>query len=229
MKKSRRPSRRMPPLNPLRAFAVSAKRLSFTLAAKEMCLSQGAVSRAVRSLENYFGFLLFERGVGTLILTISGARYAESRGKAFSAIEDATETLLDGRWRDTLTIQGNETFLNRWLLPRLTEFQAKNLDSELRLISVNDLVDFDERQIDVPIRYGSGNWPDHDNIPLVKDELRPVCSPRLLDPGKAPYYPKILSGQTLLHIKLNMDRWSDWFSAGGSRTWPEQTICISRS
>ncbi|WP_442967015.1 helix-turn-helix domain-containing protein [Rhizobium sp. C4] len=65
MTKSRRPSRRRPPLIPLRAFAVSAKHLSFTLTAKEMCLSQDSVSRAVCSLENYFGFPRFLRGVGS--------------------------------------------------------------------------------------------------------------------------------------------------------------------
>ena len=121
---SRIDNQRLPPLGGLRCFEAAARLESFTQAAAELHLTHGAVSRAVRALEDDIGTPLFERRSRRVFLTKAGKRLSDATAEAFSTILSATTEL---RRRDTtapLVLSCEPTLMMRWLIPRLPEFQS---------------------------------------------------------------------------------------------------------
>lgn len=210
-------ARRIPPLNPLRAFEAAASHESFTKAGFELHVTQGAVSRQVKALEAYLGFDLFERTATGVELNQSGKIYAAALTQAFDAIAQATDELVAARSHTVLTIRGYTTFLMRWLIPRLPDFQIKHPNIEVRLIAAGDPVDFKRDNVDLGILYGNGRWKGLASDRLFCDELLPVCSPRLLRAdGASPLCdPADLAHQTLLHLNRRRRDWPDWLADSG--------------
>lgn len=208
--------RRIPPLNPLRAFEAAARHMSFTKAADEMNVTQGAVSRQVKVLEEYLGFGLFERTAKGLELTRNGRAYAGALSQAFEQIARATDEVVTARSHSILTIRGYTTFLVRWLVPLLPEFKIKHPNIEVRLVSASDPVDFERDNVDVGIRYGHGHWPNTESDLLFLNSLLPICSPSLLESAdlKAP---SDLARCTLLHLNLRRSDWPDWLAGAGRK------------
>ena len=206
--------RRIPPLNPLRAFEAAARHMSFTKAADEMNVTQGAVSRQVKVLEEYLGFGLFERTSKGLELSRDGRAYAGTLSQAFEQIARATDEVVTARSYTVLTIRGYTTFLVRWLVPLLPEFKIKHPNIEIRLVSASDPVDFERDNVDLGIRYGYGHWQNTDSDLLFVDSLFPVCSPALLESAKL-RAPNDLSRCTLLHLNLRRRDWPDWLAGAG--------------
>jgi LysR family glycine cleavage system transcriptional activator len=209
--------RRLPPLNPLRAFEAAARRMSFTLAADELGVTQGAISRSVKALEEHLGFPLFDRAGAGWALKEGGAESAAALTDAFADIQQATAILVGRQAHAVLSVCGYTTFLTRWLIPRLPDFQRRYPDIELRLVSANDRVNPERGRHDIRIRYGRGRWKNQESVLLFRDELRPVCSPALLDPGKRPYHPDVLKEHVLLQVNARPEDWSAWFDAAGSK------------
>jgi len=208
--------RKIPPLNPLRAFEVAARHLSFTHAADELCVTQGAISRSVKALEDYLGEPLFERSGHGLVLTERSDAFAARLSEGFHHLGEAADEFRGIRSPRTLTVRTYTSFLIGFLIPHLPAFQLRHPDIKVHLVSATDAAEFTREQVDVRIRYGRGQWKNVESTLLFKDELRPVCSPRLLDPAKRPYPIETLQEQVLLHQETRQADWSHWLAQVGA-------------
>lgn len=209
--------RSLPPLNPLLAFEAASRHLNFTKAARELNVTQGAISHQIAVLEEYFSARLFERKSNQLRLTPNAAAYAEALHAAFEDMRRATTRFsASAAPRTTLTIKGYPLLLSRWLTPRLPAFSRKFPDIDVRLVSVSgaSLVDFENQDIDIGIRYGRGHWRGLTSHLLFQDELVPVCTKAFARQFHL-RKPQDLIGKTLLQTHARADDWPDWFETAG--------------
>lgn len=213
---------KLPPLSALRAFDCVARHMSFTEAAKELHVTQGAVSHQIRTLESWLGFELFQR-VGRSLRLRRGARaYAESIAAALQQIAQETEALRAARSHEILTVRGYTTFLVRWLIPRLPAFQAAHPDVEIKLAASPEPVDFRRDQADLAVLYGTGAWPELRSDLLFRDELVPVCSPQLARQlGRKVDAARLLQ-LPLLHLNARRRDWPDWIEMVGRVREPDR-------
>lgn len=199
------------PLTALRTFEAAARHGSFTQAAEELHVTQGAVSRQVQALEDRIGVALFERNGRTLALSLEGRLLASAATDALERLGDAVSKL--ARPAGTITLSMLPSVAACWMAPRMSDFALAHPDVMLRLSASRHLVDFQREGIDAAIRYGPGGWADVDAEPLASEEIFPVCSPDyaaqlgLKSPGD-------LARATLLHTDVP-DGWRDWFAAAG--------------
>ncbi|MEO1903287.1 MAG: LysR substrate-binding domain-containing protein [Alcanivorax sp.] len=212
MKASRR---KLPPLNALRAFEVSGRRLSFRAAAEELGVTQGAVAQQVRALEEHLGQALFQRLSRGLALTPSGAAYLTDVTRAFDTLGDATGRLLERP--DTVTISVTPTFAAKLLIPRLAELNAALPDVELRTVATEALSDFERDQVDIAVRLTRPPFPSGlDAKLLFHQELVAVASPHLIKALPLPLSSEALRALPLLHDA--QDHWPVFL--GTDRTLP---------
>jgi LysR family glycine cleavage system transcriptional activator len=209
--------RRLPPLNPLVAFEAAARCRSFTKAARELNVTQGAVSRQVAVLEDFFGRPLFERRNTEIVLTPHAAVYANTLRSAFDQVRAATETYRTATSTSSLTIQGYNLFLNRWLIPRLPDFSLHNPHIAVRLVATSGQVpaDFAGDAIDVGIRRGSGVWHGLSAHILFTEELAPVCTPALLKQSGLRYRSADIDGTVVLQMRSRASDWQEWAASAG--------------
>ncbi|KUE79813.1 transcriptional regulator GcvA [Aeromonas schubertii] len=203
-------SRRLPPLNALKAFEAAARHLSFTRAAEELFVTQAAISHQIKALEEYLGIKLFRRKNRSLLLTEEGQGYFLDIKDIFASISEATEKLLARSAKGALTVSLQPSFAIQWLVPRLVRFSERHPDIDVRIKAV----DLDEGSltddVDVAIYYGRGNWPGLRADKLHTEYLIPVCSPMLLTGPKPLRTPEDLTRHTLLHDTSRRD-WKAWF------------------
>lgn len=207
-------SRRLPPLNAMRAFEAAARQLSFTRAADELNVTQAAISHQVKALEEWLGVKLFRRLNRALLLTDAGQAYLPPLREAFDRLAGATERLRADDSRGVLTITTLPSIAARWLVPRLGRFRVAHPDIDLRIDASQHLTDFAREGVDVALRYGRGEWDGMRAERLMTEDFFPVCSPRLLDGDPPLRRPKDLRHHTLLHDD-NRDDWTAWFLAAG--------------
>lgn len=206
----------LPSLNALRAFAVAGRHLSFTRAAEELHVTQGAVSRLVKQLEDDLGVSLFSRGSRGLELTEAGAAYLPPLADAFERMQAATRLMMrTGRPANRLAITMLPTFAMRWFMPRLADFHRLNPDIAVDVTSADRPIDFASEPVDVGIQYGTGDWP----AELAAEFLFPetvalVASPALL---KAKPLRRLddVKRHTLLTHSTRPEGWAEWFTAAG--------------
>jgi LysR family transcriptional regulator, glycine cleavage system transcriptional activator len=214
-------SRRIYPLNALRAFEASARYLSFVKASEELSVTPAAVSHQVKSLEEYLGFPLFRRKQKGLTLTESGQLLQADLSEAFVHLDKAVERVLENDARGALTLSVAPTFASMWLIPRLQKFYAMHPTIDVRISTSLGLVDFQRDDFDAAIRLGKGDWPGMETIKLFDETVTPVCSPRLLEGPNALRTPEDLSKHILLH-NHSMDydpgapTWESWLEAAGA-------------
>jgi LysR family glycine cleavage system transcriptional activator len=204
--------RRLPPLNALKAFEAAARNESFTRAADELNVTQGAVSHQVKALENTLGLKLFSRAHQRLALTDGGRDYLAVVRDAFDRIAAGTERLSRRRDAGAITISTSPDFAAKWLLHRLARFADAHPDMHLRLIASDHQVDFAGEEVDLAVRHGDGKWPGLDAVRLCAERLFPVCSPKLIAGRVAK------PGDLLRFPLLRLDDWSTWmkwFAAAG--------------
>ena len=173
-------ARRLPPLNGLKAFEAAARSESFTRAAEELNVTQGAVSHQVKALEDTLGLRLFHRERQRLILTEAGRDYLAVIRDALDQIAVGTERLLQRQESGVLTVSTSPDFAAKWLVNRLSRFSEKHPDVDLRVSATTHYVDFARDDVDIAIRHGDGNWPGLDVQRLYSERLFPVCSPKLV-------------------------------------------------
>ncbi|WP_370154063.1 LysR substrate-binding domain-containing protein [Ferrovibrio sp.] len=147
-------NRTLPPLLALRAFESAARHLSFSKAAEELCVTQSAVSRHIKNLEETFECELFLRRGRAVILSAEGKQLYERISIGFSLIEEGSKQLLNRRNDSVLRLNVLPTLGMRWLAPRLHRFSQYYPDAEIHLISSIEAVDFNDNQVDVAIRVG---------------------------------------------------------------------------
>src|SRR3954471_8582425 len=213
---STRMTARLPSLNGLRAVEAAARHLSFTLAAAELNVTQTAISHQIKRLEQELGTSLFVRQNRTLALTTKGRDYLPGVRAAFNDLRLATDRLLHRDRNHVLTVSTLASLASKWLLPRLSAFQAAHPDIDVRISTSMALVDFNSGDVDAAIRYGRGRWPGLRADWLMADELFPVCSPALLKGDKPLRCPEDLVHWTLLHSSGGYDDdWRLWLTAAG--------------
>lgn len=208
-------ARRIPPLNPLHVFEVVARAGSLTRAADELHISQSAVSRQIAVLEGYLNVRLFQRERRGVTLTPLGAAYLRDIGPAFALIASGTERLLAEASGGPLRVRTYATFVAKWLLKRLPDFQSRHPEIEVRIATAVPEVDFDKDAADVAIQFGHGQWPKADAELLFFDEIEPVCSPALLKGRRRLERIDDLAGMRLLHAHYRRADWPDWLAAVG--------------
>lgn len=199
------------PLNALRAFEASARHLSFTKAAIELCVTQAAVSHQVKSLETRLNVTLFERLPRGLMLTSEGETLLPALRDAFDSIAGTLERFEGGHYREVLRVGAVGTFAVGWLLPRLRAFHARHPFIDLRLSTNNNRVDIAAEGLDYAIRFGSGAWHGVEAVRLLEAPLSALCVPEIATQLSSP---ADLLKQTLLR-SYRADEWSQWFAAAG--------------
>ncbi|WP_047288004.1 transcriptional regulator GcvA [Pseudomonas protegens] len=199
------------PLNALRAFEASARHLSFTRAAIELCVTQAAVSHQVKSLEGQLNVTLFKRLPRGLMLTSEGETLLPVLRECFDRIAQTLGRFEGGHYREVLTVGAVGTFAVDWLLPRLGDFQARHPYVDLRLSTNNNRVDVAAEGLDYAIRFGTGAWHGIEALALLQAPLSVLCVPEL---ARQLHSPADLLGQTLLR-SYRTDEWPQWFQAAG--------------
>lgn len=207
-------ARKLPPLTTLPAFDAAARYLSFTKAAAELNLTHGAISRAIRNLEDQLGVQLFERGTRSVSLTPAGAAYAAEIGSALDRISAATIVATAPRSAGVLTVSTSDGFAGRWLVPRLYRFHRDHRDIDVRIATSGVLADFVRDGIDIAIRYGSGDYEGVVSELLSEVNVFPVCSPELLKGEHPLREPADLRHHTLIHDGFPID-WATWLEKAG--------------
>ena len=177
-------TRKIPPLNALRAFESVSRLVSFTKAAEELCVTQGAVSRQIANLESWLGLKLFSRGRHTIDLTPNGQAYFAAMRDIFDEIDRSTRQLMPRKDDRLLRIKLPPTFAIRWLMPRLAKFHAKHPDTEVQITTSHQRANYTTEDIDIGI-HSQQTPPQQAGFRLLFEEtLIPVCSPGLLKAGK---------------------------------------------
>jgi LysR family glycine cleavage system transcriptional activator len=207
--------RRMPTLNALKAFEAAARHESFTRAAEELFVTQGAVSHQVKALEAELGLKLFNRERQRLLITEAGRAYLIVIRDAFDRIADGTERLLQRQKGGILAVSTSPNFAAKWLVHRLGRFADAHPEIDLTVNASRHHVDFAREDIDVAIRHGDAGTSGLCVTRLCAEEIFPVCSPKLLSSGKAPRTPSDLRRMTLLHV-TDRSGWKQWLDFAGA-------------
>lgn len=225
--------RRLPSLNALRAFESAGRHLSFSRAADELCVTQGAISRQIKTLEDMLGVALFRRMTRAIELTERGKEYLPTVCEAFDRLEQATIRLSKTESHSILTVNVLPTFAMRWLIPRLPRFVGQHPHIEVRMITSIQPVSFWRDDIDLAIRVGlppetavsSGaprinlqmvdDWAGVSSYRLMSDVLVPVCTKAVRRRLPTRPRPADLMKLPLLHMATRAHAWPDWFKAAG--------------
>ncbi|VFR31768.1 Glycine cleavage system transcriptional activator [plant metagenome] len=210
-----------PSLTELIAFESAARHGSFTRAAEELCVTQGAVSKQVKSLEATVGVELFLRVRQGLMLTDAGRGYLSQIKGGLDQIETASLDLLSHRGQGgLLTLTSMPTFGAKWLIPRLTAFLRLRPDIRMEFLPHHRGYDFSMPKLDAAVRYGEGLWPGARADYLGGREVVPVCKPQLIAGGER--QPADLLRYPLLHHTTAPQGWHEWFERAGcasARSW----------
>ena len=206
--------RRLPALNALKAFEAAARYESFTKAAAELCVTQGAVSHQVKALELELGLKLFRRERQRLLITDAGRSYLEVVRDAFDRLAIGTERLLQRQSTGVLAVTTSPNFASKWLVHRLGRFAEDHPGIDLRISASVQHIDFAREDIDMAIRHGDGQWPGLHVTRLCVEELFPVCSPKLLHGRGALRTPRDLRRHMLLHTD-DRSGWAKWLDEAG--------------
>ena len=205
----------LPSITALQFFESSARHLSFTKASEELNVTQSAVSRQVRNLEDFLGKPLFLRVKKRLVLTPAGAAYAQKIKRLLDQAEEATIELMARKGGNgALNVAVHPTFGSRWLVPRLSDFIKENSGIQVNLSTHLETIDLEQDNFDVAILYGNGDWPGTVSERLMGESILPVCAPELLEDLPSPSA-KDLMDLTLLQHTTRPSAWTDWFKAAG--------------
>ncbi len=206
---------RLPPLQTLRAFEATGRLLSMTLAAEELHVTHGAVSRHIKTLESYLGVVLFRRLTRRIVLTEAGAEFHASVARLLGELTREAELLRRQDSVSRLKISTSVSFASKWLAPRLHRLKAEHpeLDVHLDVTDVN--VDLNDGQVDAAIRYGSGRYRNVVAERILEETVTPVCSPTYLAAVGGLPTPESLVSCTLLHEDRMLANWEQWFALAG--------------
>ncbi len=209
---------RLPSLLALRCFEAAARHENFSQAAAELHLTHGAVSRAVRLVEDELQVALFDRRNRRVFLTDAGRTLARAVGSGLGLMRQAVGELrasarLGRRW----VLSCEPTLLMRWLIPRWPDFQARHPDIDVHLVAGGGPFSF-ASGIDLAIRRDDFAWPDsHYAAPLFAERVGPVCHPGKL----AAWFDQENAGLALkadaprLHTRTRPGAWREWAAAAG--------------
>jgi DNA-binding transcriptional LysR family regulator len=173
-------NKQLPPLSTLVAFEAAARHQSFTRAALELNLTQAAISRKIRLLEDDLGNDLFVRANRAVQLTSEGRDLQHTVSFALTHIANGTEQVRATGGRRRLNIATDKSVNSLWLMPRLHEFRQRNPELVIRIVSSDIDSECLVDNIDVAILHGEGQWPGYEARRLLDETVFPVCSPGYL-------------------------------------------------
>ena len=208
----------LPPLSQLEAFEAAARTLSFTKAADELSLTQSAISRQIKALEENLELTLFRRLHRALRLTEEGQTLYQAVSDVLAQLHEVAGRLRRRPDNRTVVVTTTPGFAGVWLIPRLASFTAAHPEVDVRISAANNFVNLNRDGVDLAIRYktqdGAGDGADR----LFGEVIFPVCSPRLLrDPARPLKQPEDLRHHTLLHMEFDaagvLQSWAMWLRA----------------
>lgn len=202
-------SRPLPPLNAVRAFEAASRHLSFSRAAEELGVTQGAISKHVISLEDFIGAQVFQRSPTGLSLTQEGYTLMEALRPAFAMMSDAFSHYHRKPPRSSICrIATLASFASQFLVPRLREFRQAYPDIEIEFITSVRLVDLTREEADLGVRYGLGEYEGLVSSRLVKGMLMPVCAPSVLKSNGGDLASLLATTRRIQTAGYN--EWRDW-------------------
>lgn len=205
----------IPDLAVLQAFECAARHGNFTLAATELNLTQSAVSRQIKALEEQLGLLLFERVRKRVVLSDAGRRLLpEVRRILHQSEEMVVRARASAQATSTLALACLPTFASRWLMPRLPDFMRRHPGTVIDVASRVEPFDFEAEDFDLAIHFGQPVWAHATCTYLCSEIILPVASPSLIE-AAAPGGPEALAGQPLLHLATRPKQWASWFEMNG--------------
>lgn len=214
-------------LNALRAFEAAARNGSYVAAARELNVTPAAIGQHVRALEAWLGLPLFVRsnaGGSRIAPTPTAILALPELRNGFERLASGLSRLREASGRGVLTVTATQSFVSKWLLPRLEGFQATHPNIELRLDVTDRLADFSTDGVEVGIRYGDGSWRGLSSHSLLREDIFPVCAAALISGRNALRKPSDLEARVLIHdttvgaAGLGFPTWRDWFSMAGLNT-----------
>ena len=210
---------RLPPLDLLLAFEAAARHLSFTRAADERFVTQSAISRQIRSLEDDLGVELFARGHRALALTAPGQKLLLACQGVLAQLRRTVSSIRAPNAREVLALSTTPSFASYWLIPRLHLFTQANPGIDVRLDASYEVRDLRADGFDVAVRYQRANATDGER--LFSETMLPVCAPALRRSKDAPLkVPADLRHHTLLEVEGMPGtgapvEWDSWLQANG--------------
>ncbi|MBL4906207.1 MAG: LysR family transcriptional regulator [Sneathiella sp.] len=203
--------RYLPPTHLLSAFEAAARMGGFSLAARELNLTQSAISRQIKALETLLEVQLFVREKQKVHLTDAGKAYADKIRKAIQLIASASINLQTNPRGGSLNLAILPTFGTRWLAPRLPDFLANAPGITINLSTRMEPFEFSNETLDAAIHFGRSNWTGTETTYLMGETVLPACSPLFLE-----QHP-ILSANSLkdlplLHLESRPQAWKSWFA-----------------
>lgn len=213
--------RRLPSLDFLRGFEAAGRKLSFTLAAEELFLTQSALSRQVKALEDALGVALFERRHRALVLTREGADFHRTVTEKLRELAAAADALQAPQREPGLTVSTTVSFASLWLIPRLPGFRAAHPAIDVYVSADDRMVDLAKGDVDVAIRYLAHPRAPENATYLFGERFMPVASPALVKRGPKIAKPADLARHVLLHFDDPEGRtpwinWPAWLAANGA-------------
>jgi DNA-binding transcriptional LysR family regulator len=208
----------LPSLDLLVGFEAAARHLSFTKAGEELFLTQSAVSRQIKELEEQLGVELFQRRHRALALTSAGKSFYASAAQVLTTMRAATEQLRTQAGKKGLSVTTTSSFAALWLIPRLAGFTRTHPGVDVRIMAETRVQDLDRDGLDVAVRHGPASLAGSDAVRLMGERVFPVCSPKLVkDKSKPLREPQDLRYHCLLQYDDPEGRhpWLHW------KTWLE--------
>lgn len=224
--KARSPRRRPVGLAALRGFEASARLLSFTLAARELSLTQSSISRQVAALERQVGKPLFVRRTRALELTMPGLKLLQSVQQALRQVDRAVDEIRGDGHPSRISLATYASFASLWLVPRLAAFQREHPDIEIRIDAGDRFVDLEAEGVDLALRWTRPSNVPRNAVPLLTEEVTPALSPLLIERSGLPLAePKDLFRYPLLELDDALptsaaSAWTRWFEFVGVRGAP---------
>ena len=222
--------KRLPPLNAVRTFEVAARLASFVAAGKELGVSAAAVSQQVRHLEDYFGKKLFVRSGNRLSLTDAGLAIYPQTSRALDDIAAMTVRLLEGEMRTRLIVSVPFSLAEVWLAPRLAALLESYPQLSVDVRVEDDPVDLARHDVDIRISYGDYHYPTLEAIPLVHDQVVPLCAPELwYRHGNSDFDLTRIHQSLFIHTQWGPNyashpTWSDWYASEVGQPAPDPAL-----
>lgn len=206
--------RKIPSTTALVSFEAAARHESFTKAAEELSLTQGAICRQIASLEEFLNVELFRRSRRGVKLTEAGLSYSRRVATQLDAVERDTLSVMGHQGANVIELAVVPTFGTQWLLPRLKDFQHQHPDVTINLTNRTRPFLFADTEFDAAIYFGDADWPGTESHRLMSENPMPVCSPALLNNSKQ-LSAGDLADMPLLQQTTRPYAWRQWFSAMG--------------
>ncbi len=204
--------RLIPDIDILQTFECAARHGSFTQAAKELSLTQSAVSRQLSELENQIGVLLFERIRQRVVLSDAGQKFLPEVRRLLGLTEETMlRAMAASQSASSLSIATLPTFGSRWLMPRLPNFLNDHPEMALSVASRSQPFDFDEEPFDLAIHYGQPVWAHATCTYLCSEMIVPVGSPELCRANPVDTPAGLANSAPLLHLSTRPKAWASWF------------------